>query len=235
VGWQVLDGLVQTFLSRLPRPAARRFGVAATAFSASTARIWIRAVALLAITLAADARAGGTERWLVDPGASEAEFRARVFAVITIVGRFNRVAGQIDVDRERGVARVDTAVDLGSLGMPNPAHADWALSPAFFDAERHPEARFRADDVPIAVFAAGGVLHGQLSLRGVRRPVAFRLTPRDCALDPARPCALVLEGSVRRTEFGMHAERHAVADRVQLRITVLGRAESAPPELAAHR
>lgn len=222
-------------MSGAPRPAAMRFGAAATALGAWTARAWIGAVAPLAIIVAADAYAGGTERWLVDTGSSEAEFRARVFAVITISGRFDRVAGQIDVDRERGLARVDTAVDLASLGMANTAHADWALSPAFFDAERHPEARFRADDVPLGVLAAGGVLHGQLSLRGVRRPVAFRLQPRDCALDPARPCALVLEGSVRRTDFGMQAERHAVADRVQLRITVLGRAGTALPVPAADR
>lgn len=222
-------------MSGAPRPAAMRFGAAATALGAWTARVWIGAVAPLAITLAADAHAGGTERWLVDTGASEAEFRARVFAVITISGRFDRVAGQIDVDRERGLARIDTAVDLASLGMANAAHADWALSPAFFDAERHPEARFRADDVPLGVLASGGVLHGQLSLRGVRRPVAFRLQPRACALDPARPCALVLEGSVRRTDFGMQSERHAVADRVQLRIAVLGRAGRALPDHAADR
>lgn len=216
-----------------PRPAAMRSGVAGVAAGTWTARTWIAAVAPLALALAADARATGTERWLVDAGASEAEFRARVFAVITISGRFDRVAGQIDVDRPRGLARIDTVVELASLGMANAAHADWALSPAFFDAERHPDARFRADDVPLGVLASGGVLHGQLSLRGVRRPVAFRLQPRDCPLDPARPCAMVLEGSVRRTDFGMQAERHAVADRVQLRITVLGRTEMTVTDPAA--
>lgn len=211
----------------MPGPHARPSGAAALGV-----RIWI---GTLACALVVDAAAKGTERWLIDSEASEAEFRARVFAVITIAGRFDRVVGQIDVDRERGVARVDTAVDLGSLGMANAAHADWALSPAFFDAERHPEARFRADDVPLGVLAAGGVLHGTLSLRGVRRPVAFRLEPGACTLDPARACALSLKGSVRRTEFGMKAERHALADRVQLRIAVVGHADVDPASDAGGR
>lgn len=213
---------------RSPRPAAMRSGVATPAPGAWAPRAWIGAMAPLALAFALEAQAAGTERWLVDSGASEAEFRARVFAVITIAGRFDRVDGQIDVDRARGVVRIDTAVDLSSLSMGNAAHADWARSPAFFDAERHPEARFRADDVPVGVLASGGVLHGTLTLRGVGRPVAFRLVSRDCTLDPVQACALALEGSVRRTEFGMQAERHAVADRVQLRIAVVGRADGVP-------
>ncbi len=218
-----------------PRPAATRFGVAGASRGTWRAHAWVAALALLATAWAADTHAGGSERWLLDTDVSEAQFRARVFALITITGRFDRVHGQIDVDRTRAVARIDTTVELVSLGMANAAHAAWALSPAFFDAERHPEARFRADDVPLGVLAAGGVLHGQLSLRGVRRPVAFRLEPQDCPLDPAHACALALEGSVRRTDFGMRAERHAVADRVQLRITVVGRAGAASLEPAPGR
>lgn len=212
-------------MSRRPRPTAVRVGAGWTALRLSTVAVGLWALAGPAVAAGPDAeRAAGIERWVIDGDASEAEFRTRVFAVITISGRFDRVHGQIDIDRARGAARIDTAVDLTSLAMDSAAHADWALSPAFFDADRHPEARFRADDVPLDVLASGGVLYGQLTLRGVRRPVAFRLLGGDCPLDPARPCALALQGSVRRTEFGMRAERHAVADRVQLRIAVGGRA-----------
>jgi polyisoprenoid-binding protein YceI len=166
--------------------------------------------------------AGGDERWAVDPAASHADFRARLFAVIPLAGRFEAVEGRIDVDRRRATARIDTVVSLERLAMANAAHRDWALAEAFFDAARHPEARFRADDVPLGVLTQGGIVFGTLALRAIRRPVAFRARPVSCPLVPGTACRLVLEGTLRRSEFGMRAERHAVADRVQLRIEVEG-------------
>jgi polyisoprenoid-binding protein YceI len=171
----------------------------------------------------ADVRAAEAERWTLEPEDCVAEFRTRLFRVATITGRFDEVVGMIDIDRRRGVARIDTAVVLASLSMGNPRHVSWALSEDFFDAGRHPEARFRAEDVPLGMFAGGGVLHGTLLLRGVRRPAAFQLVPVGCPLDASMSCRIELVGTLRRSEFGMLAERRAVADRIQLRIVVSGR------------
>lgn len=181
----------------------------------------------LGLGLVPAAGAGGDERWAVDPAVSHADFRARLFAVIPLAGRFEAVEGRIDVDRRRGTARIDTVVVLERLAMANAAHRDWALAEAFFDAARHPEARFRADDVPLGVLTQGGTVFGTLVLRGARRPVAFRARPESCPLVPGTACRLVLEGTLRRSEFGMRAERHAVADRVQLRIEVEGHGTAA--------
>ena len=173
----------------------------------------MRAV-LAGIVLMATATAPRAETLLIDGPASRAHFQVRVLMVKRIVGGFGRVEGVIERDRAGGRFDVEVRVAADSVQMDKPGHADWARSADFFDAARHPWIRFRAEDLPEQLLEDGGALDGELTLRGITRPVRFMLEASQCPR-PGIDCAVRAEGEVQRTDFGMDARRFVLADRVQ--------------------
>lgn len=165
---------------------------------------------LLLVTMPAHA-----ETLRVDSAASRASFAVRVLLVKRIDGDFARVEGVIERDRAAGRFDVDVRVAADSVQMARPGHAAWARSADFFDTARHPWIQFRAEDLPETMLQDGGDIDGRLTLRGITRPVRFRLEPSECPR-PGVDCAVRAEGAVQRGEFGMDARRVVLADRVQL-------------------
>lgn len=155
------------------------------------------------------------ETLLIDTDASRASFEVRVLLVKRIDGDFQRVEGVIQRDRAAGRFDVDVRVAADSVRMDKPGHADWARSADFFDTARHPWIQFRAEGLPEAMLQEGGEIDGRLTLRGVTRPVRFRLEPSECPR-PGVDCAVRAEGAVQRGDFGMDARRIVLGDRVQL-------------------
>jgi len=108
--------------------------------------------------------------------------------------------------------------------MQRESYADWARSGDFFDAQRHPWIRFRASGQPERTLREGGELRGELTLRGITRPVSFVLEPSECPR-PGIDCAVHARGEVQRSDFGMDARRIVLGDRVVLDFAI--RAEPA--------
>lgn len=174
-------------------------------------------LAVLGLALPLQAR----ETWRIDPGPSAGQFRVRLFAMMSITGRFEDVSGRITIDRERGTARVQATIGAGSVALRTPRQTRWARSPEFFDAERHPEIRFTSESLSLDRLASGGVLQGELRVRGVTREVRFEIGPSNCGEARLASCALEVGGAIRRSEFGMSSRRGALSDRVTLKFSVV--------------
>jgi polyisoprenoid-binding protein YceI len=69
------------------------------------------------------------------------------------------------------------------------------LTPDFFDAERYPEITFRTSDLE----------HGELTIKGVTRPVAISASVSEPNVDPfgRERVGITLEATVDRTAFGV--------------------------------
>jgi polyisoprenoid-binding protein YceI len=171
--------------------------------------------ALAGMLLLAGTPAAHAETLNIDTAASSAAFEVRVLLVKRIEGRFARVEGVIERDRAAGRFGVDVRVAADSVRMDKPSHADWARSADFFDTARHPWIHFRAESLPESLLQDGGEIDGELTLRGITRPVRFTLVASECPR-PGIDCAVRAEGSVQRGEFGMDARRFVLGDRVQL-------------------
>jgi polyisoprenoid-binding protein YceI len=86
-------------------------------------------------------------RWRLDPSGSSAEFRVPNFWGLTSdQGRFTRLDGWLEVDDDDRW-RMELTLDAASLDTGNRRRDRHLRSPAFFDAERHPEVRFRSSSV----------------------------------------------------------------------------------------
>jgi len=193
-----------------------------------------RAALALILLLGTHAALAADERWKIVAGESSAQFRVRVLGIMPLAGAFAAPTGAIVIDREARTGSVEAVIRSDTVTMANPKNAEWARSSEFFDAARHPEIRFSSERFPLSLLAEGGELRGTLELRGHAQAVTFLVEPGRCDLDvpdgatDAAPtprggqCEVAARGAIRRSAFGMVARR-AVADRVVLRLRIVGR------------
>jgi polyisoprenoid-binding protein YceI len=138
-----------------------------------------------------------TGTWAIDPVHSDVGFAVRYAGIGTFRGTFADVDASLAEGRLEGVARV------ASVRVDDENLAGHLQSPDFFDAERHPELRFASD----AIERDGErvTVHGELTLRGVTRPVEITGTvtgPLENAYGQQR-LGLDVETTVNRRDFGI--------------------------------
>ena len=129
------------------------------------------------------------------------------------------IAGEVRLD-PHGQATIDARITVDSIAMDSERLRRWVLAPEFFDAAHYPAIHFMSDPIPFDTLTSGGILDGQLSLRGVTLPVHFELLPVTCATITAPTCLIEARGLVSRSAFGMTGHRTALSDQVQLGFSI---------------
>jgi polyisoprenoid-binding protein YceI len=152
-------------------------------------------------------------KWFLEPGHSAAEFAARHMMVTIVRGHFKDVHGVLEMDAERAVgATVDVTIDARKIWTGEPQRDAHLRSADFLDVERHPEIRYRGR-VETMLSAHEWVAGGELTLRGVTRPVRMRVhylgkwtTPwwdGNTDLGPKLRAGFVAETRINRHDFGV--------------------------------
>lgn len=138
--------------------------------------------------------------WSIDPVWSSLEFEVKKLGLMSVKGRVPGFAGTITGGDS---PRIDGSVDATSITTFDEQRDGHLQSPDFFDTARHPELRFAST----AVATAGDelVVEGDLTIKGVTRPVELRGRYVGAAQDPYgnERVGVELEGVVDRTDFGL--------------------------------
>ena len=112
-------------------------------------------------------------RWTFEPGHTAAEFCARHMMVTPVRGHFKNVHGTLDFDPENPrTASVEATIDATGLWSGEPARDAHLRSADFLDVENHPTIAFRSSRVEL-IGPDEGKLTGELTIRGVTRPVTL--------------------------------------------------------------
>jgi polyisoprenoid-binding protein YceI len=146
--------------------------------------------------------------WDIDPVHSNVGFVIRHVMVSKVRGRFTGVQGEIVTAADPLRSSVTATIDLRSVDTGNPQRDDHVRSADFFEVEVHPVMTYRSTG--LRHDGAGFVLDGELTLKGVTRPVALRLEPEGFGPDPfaADPAAgaragFTATGEINRMDFGV--------------------------------
>lgn len=153
------------------------------------------------------------------------KFSVTIFSLFKKSGQFGRL--QTTFLRSGTAVKVDATIATDSVVMRSKSDAALLMSGPYFDAKRYPEIRFVSDAIPYAILGSGGKIQGNLSLRGKTLKQEFLVHKSACvARSQAAPgappitCVIEIEGSLRRSEFGMTARRGIVSDRVDLSLRI---------------
>lgn len=140
--------------------------------------------------------------WQADPVHSSIRFAVKHMGVSTFSGEFRDFDANLTIAEQEAI--LAGAARIGSVETAEENLYAHLQGPEFFDAERHPEARFVSSRFP---WPAGEELtvDGALTLRGVTHPVVLHGTVTEPVTDPYGNERLGLEvrTTVDRTAFGL--------------------------------
>jgi len=127
--------------------------------------------------------------WTADPVHSNVSFEIAYAGVNTFRGSFREFTATLTDGRLEGTAKV------ASVDVKDEQLGGHLQTPDFFDAERFPEITFRSDDLE----------HGELTIKGVTRPIELTATISEPNVDPfgRERLGLRLEATIDRNQFGI--------------------------------
>jgi polyisoprenoid-binding protein YceI len=141
-----------------------------------------------------------TGTWSIDPVWSALEFEVRKVGLIPIKGRVPGFTGTIEGGEQPSM---EGTADVSTITTFDETRDGHLQSPDFFDVQRYPELRFESTEIE----AHGDeiVVEGDLTIKGVTRPVVLRGRFLGSALDPYgnERIGLELSGTVDRRDFGL--------------------------------
>ncbi|PWI04506.1 polyisoprenoid-binding protein [Streptomyces sp. NWU339] len=143
--------------------------------------------------------------WTLDPAHSSIAFVARHAMITKVRGTFEDFDGRLYLDGQHpGRSTADVTLKAASLNTRQKQRDQHLRSADFFHVEAHPELSFRSTLVQ-QLSADTYRLTGDLSIKGVTRPVAWDLTHTGTATDPFGNERAGFEGSttVDRTDWGL--------------------------------
>jgi polyisoprenoid-binding protein YceI len=140
--------------------------------------------------------------WKIDPAHSTIEFRVKRMVIETVKGRFREFEGGIAPGDQPVFSGVIKVASLDTLHEDRDAHL---RSADFFDAEQHPEIAFESNEITFDPDDRVFVLRGELTIKGVTRPITLAGELRGSALAPdgTERIVLALSGRFERSDFGL--------------------------------
>jgi polyisoprenoid-binding protein YceI len=127
--------------------------------------------------------------WSADPVHSNVSFEVAYAGTNTFRGGFHEYSAGLQDGVLEGSAKV------ASVDVKDEQLNGHLQTPDFFDAERFPEITFRTSDLE----------HGELTIKGVTRPVAITASVSELNVDPfgRERVGITLEAKVDRNEYGV--------------------------------
>ncbi len=140
-------------------------------------------------TIAPSKQSAPAGTWSADPVHSNVSFEVAYAGVNTFRGSFREFTATLADGRLEGSAKV------ASVDVKDEQLNGHLQTPDFFDAERFPEITFRTDDLE----------RGELTIKGVTRPIVLTASISEPNVDPfgRERLGLRLEATIDRNEYGV--------------------------------
>ncbi len=141
--------------------------------------------------------------WAIDPVHSEVSFVVRHMMVSKVRGRFDKFEGTIVTAEDPLQSSVTASVDLSSVNTGQEQRDAHIRSEDFFHVENHPVMTFASTGV--RVDGDDFALDGDLTLKGVTKPVTFKLEVNGFGPDAygGTRAGFSATAEINRTDFGV--------------------------------
>lgn len=152
-----------------------------------------------------NATAAATGTYTIDVSHSRIGFVARHAMVTKVRGSFNEFEGSGHFDAEQPQnSQLSVTIQVASIDTRNADRDAHLRGDDFFDVDTHPTITFASTSVAPAGDATYRVT-GDLTIKGITRPITFELELAGTAVDPWGNTRLGLEGSaiINRKDWGL--------------------------------
>ena len=144
--------------------------------------------------------------WKIDPSHSEIQFKVKHLMITTVTGYFKNFDLEVETNSNdfSTASKILFTADIDSIDTNNQQRDTHLKSADFFDAESHGKLKFEGRR-----YAANGndeaKLHGDLTIRGVTKPVTVDVDFGGIVVDPygQTKAGFTIRGKISRKEFGL--------------------------------
>ncbi|RYZ18943.1 MAG: polyisoprenoid-binding protein [Chitinophagaceae bacterium] len=143
--------------------------------------------------------------WKLDPTHSEVQFKVRHLMITTVTGYFKKFDLEVDTENDdfTTASRIQFSADIDSIDTNNLQRDTHLKSADFFHAEEHEQLTFVGRKYENSGDEAQ--LHGDLTIRGVTKPVTVDVEYGGIVVDPygQTKAGFTVSGKISRKEFGL--------------------------------
>ena len=147
-----------------------------------------------------------TNKWILDPSHSEVEFKVKHMMISNVSGRFSKFNATLETEGEDFMtARVTFTADIDSISTGAEQRDAHLKSPDFFDAAKFPQLKFVATRYENVDNDGSYEVYGDLTIRGVTKPVRFDAEFGGVIKDPwgNTRAGITVSGKINRKDFGL--------------------------------
>ena len=141
--------------------------------------------------------------WTVDPVHSYVGFAIKHMMVSRVRGHFASFSAHLTTTDDPLAAQVTASIDVTSIDTNNAMRDDHIRSADFFDAANHPAMTFSSTGVRSD--QGRYCIHGDLTIRGVTRPVTLTAEPPEFGHGPdgGVKAGISAVAEINRSDFGV--------------------------------
>lgn len=144
-------------------------------------------------------------RWKFDLTHTSTEFAVRHMMVSKVRGHFSGLEGWLEFDENAPEkSYIEAHIPVATVDTRQPDRDNHLRSADFFDAEHYPTMTFKSNSIQVTGKNTGQVT-GDLTIRGVTRPVTFNLEYFGKVASPFGDTRVGFNGNTRinREDFGL--------------------------------
>jgi len=142
--------------------------------------------------------------WKIDELHSDVQFKIKHLVISTVTGSFTKFSAEAETDGDDFAGgKINFSADVNSITTGNDQRDGHLKSVDFFDVANFPTMDFVSTNVEKS--SDGYTLHGNLTLRGVTKPVTLNVEFGGTAKDPYGnfKAGFEVSGKINRSEFGL--------------------------------
>jgi polyisoprenoid-binding protein YceI len=143
--------------------------------------------------------------WKVDPAHSEIQFKVKHLMITTVTGYFKEFDLEVVTENDdfNTASKIEFTAEIDSIDTNNQQRDTHLKSADFFDADNHEKLKFIGNKYEVE--GDTGQLHGDLTIRGITKPVTVKVEFGGIVQDPygQTKAGFTVEGKISRKEFGL--------------------------------
>jgi polyisoprenoid-binding protein YceI len=141
--------------------------------------------------------------WTIDQAHSAIGFTVRHVMISKVRGSFNAFSGSITVSDDPLQSAVNAEIDASSISTGDEQRDNHLRSADFFEADKHPKWTYASTSVDAK--GSDFVVHGNLTIHGVTRPVDLELEFNGVGGDPwgGTRAGFSASTEINRKDFGL--------------------------------
>ena len=144
-------------------------------------------------------------KWSFDPTHTEITFKVKHLMITTVTGHFKQCTLELETEGDdfSSAKKIEFSADINSIETGNEQRNAHLRSSDFFNVEQNPKLHFSGTKYEVK--GDEGVLHGNLTIAGITKPLTLNVEFGGLVKDPwgGERAGFTIKGKLSRKEFGM--------------------------------